>query len=66
MKHTGIFTRHRLLLRWRLTSSGGRQLPRKLHATGEEFDSSIPRGDPFMFTLGQGQVIRGWDRGLIG
>ena len=33
---------------------------------GSEFDSSIPRGDPFSFTLGSGQVIKGWNQGLIG
>jgi len=33
---------------------------------GTVFDSSIPRGDPFSFTLGSGQVIKGWDQGLIG
>jgi len=33
---------------------------------GSEFDSSIPRGSPFTFTLGTGQVIKGWDQGLIG
>jgi len=32
---------------------------------GDEFDSSIPRGDPFKFTLGTGQVIKGWDQGLL-
>ncbi|EDQ85159.1 uncharacterized protein MONBRDRAFT_29518 [Monosiga brevicollis MX1] len=37
-----------------------------LHATGEEFDSSIPRGDPYIFTLGAGQVVPGWDQGLVG
>ncbi len=31
-----------------------------------EFDSSIPRGSPFDFTLGQGMVIKGWDQGLLG
>ncbi|WP_395241639.1 FKBP-type peptidyl-prolyl cis-trans isomerase [Salmonella sp. s51933] len=33
---------------------------------GTEFDSSIPRGEPFVFTLGKGQVIKGWDQGLLG
>jgi len=34
-------------------------------ANGEQFDSSIGRG-PFKFTLGVGQVIKGWDQGLVG
>lgn len=33
---------------------------------GTEFDSSIPRDQPFTFTLGTGQVIKGWDQGLLG
>jgi len=32
---------------------------------GTEFDSSIGR-EPFQFTLGQGQVIQGWDQGIVG
>lgn len=34
--------------------------------TGEEFDSTWSRNQPFEFTLGQGDVIEGWDRGLLG
>lgn len=33
---------------------------------GTEFDSSIPRGQPLSFTVGAGQVIKGWDQGLLG
>ena len=36
-------------------------------STHREFDSSWGRaGPPFSFTLGQGQVIRGWDQGVAG
>lgn len=33
---------------------------------GTLFDSSIPRGSPFPFTIGQGSVIAGWDEGVVG
>ncbi len=33
---------------------------------GTKFDSSYDRGQPFSFVLGQGQVIQGWDQGLLG
>lgn len=33
---------------------------------GSQFDSSIDRGEPFTFVLGIGQVIQGWDEGVVG
>jgi FKBP-type peptidyl-prolyl cis-trans isomerase len=33
---------------------------------GTMFDSSIPRKTPFTFILGAGEVIQGWDRGVVG
>ncbi|SCL24310.1 peptidylprolyl isomerase [Micromonospora pallida] len=36
------------------------------HSTGREFDASWNRGETFQFGLGAGQVIAGWDQGVVG
>ena len=43
----------------------------KVHYTGTLldgtiFDSSVPRKKPFEFILGKGQVIQGWEKGILG
>ena len=52
----------------RKTKSGDRlsmQYRGSLASDGSEFDSSYKRNTPFQFTLGSGQVIKGWDQGLL-
>jgi FKBP-type peptidyl-prolyl cis-trans isomerase len=34
--------------------------------SGQQFDNSYTRGEPFSFTLGENRVIAGWEEGLIG
>ena len=36
------------------------------YSGGEEYDASWNRGEPLGFTVGVGQVIQGWDQGLLG
>lgn len=36
-----------------------------LASDGSEFDASYNRGQPLTFTVGKGQVIKGWDDGLL-
>jgi peptidylprolyl isomerase len=65
-------------LQYEDTQVGTGALPRKgetcvMHYTGwlwvngkkdKKFDSSVDRGDPFEFPLGEGRVIKGWDEGV--
>ena len=37
----------------------------RLISNGAKFDSSVDRGQPFQFQIGVGQVIAGWDQGVI-
>ncbi|HEX6601895.1 MAG TPA: FKBP-type peptidyl-prolyl cis-trans isomerase, partial [Solirubrobacterales bacterium] len=37
-----------------------------VYKTKEQFDANWDSGDPFTFTLGAGEVIKGWDRGVQG
>lgn len=40
--------------------------PQAEEGKGEQFDSSVDRGQPFRFPLGAGRVIAGWDQGVAG
>jgi len=52
----------------RPTSKSGQKLSMLYRGTltnGKEFDSNSDRSNPFSFTVGAGQVIKGWDQGLL-
>jgi len=52
------------------TAENGNQLTMHytgtLESDGTKFDSSVDRKEPFKFQLGVGQVIKGWDEGIVG
>lgn len=59
-----------------ITEGDGKTFPKQgdqltMHYTGtltdggKQFDSSVSRGRPFQFVIGIGQVIQGWDEGVI-
>jgi len=59
----------------KILSEGTGELPQNgkkvvVHYTGwlpdgKKFDSSVDRGRPYSFILGQGRVIKGWDQGVV-
>ncbi len=58
-----------------LIEGGGREIKKGdniivdyvgMFTDGKKFDASQDYGKPFAFTLGAGQVIRGWDEGVVG
>ena len=69
-------TTHSGLKYWDMKVGTGKEAKKghkaKVHYTGwllengSKFDSSLDRGQPFEFTVGGGQVIKGWDEGVAG
>lgn len=74
MKNLGKMVKTPSGLQYRDLTVGNGPAPRpgqscSMHYTGwltngKKFDSSLDRGQPFSFSLGRGQVIKGWDEGV--
>ena len=65
---SGLVT-HELHVGTGATAEKGRTVVVHYHgwlADGTTFDASRPRGEPFEFVLGRGEVIKGWDEGVAG
>ncbi len=70
----GIKTPSGLVYQDLIVGSGPAPVPGKnvkVHYTGwlengTKFDSSVDRNEPFVFRIGAGQVIQGWDEGVMG
>jgi peptidylprolyl isomerase len=65
---SGLYTQDLVVGTGKEAVSGSRA---QVHYTGwlpdgSLFDSSRPRGEAFTFALGAGQVIKGWDEGVVG
>jgi peptidylprolyl isomerase len=73
-KSTGSGLEYEILRKGTQETTPEKRQPVTVHYTGwldedgqpgMKFDSSVDRGQPFTFVIGMGQVIKGWDEGVL-